>query len=167
MFECTLTFQGVDPKLDLSRLADAFFDASIMHLCDVNRLSEGLLSVNLSVEELVTETELPLTKAIRVAQSVVGDATLMEVGPDVVNAYNIAYWLQLNNDHLDTTMCQEWFPEPIAEDHASNFDEDFWHLDEVMEAIKQNGQLIADNPESLLQSAKAARVINTLLQKRS
>jgi hypothetical protein len=97
----------------------------------------------------------------------VGDATLVAVGPDRVNAFDIAYWLQLNDDHLDTTLSQEWFPEPIEDDHANNFNEEFWHLDEVLLAMKQNSKGANDNAENLLKSAKAARVLNHQLRRLS
>lgn len=147
-------YEGVDPTLDLDAVHGAFLKSGmdISTLC--GRLDHGYLGLNVTTYD---EPALgSLVEAIRLARKMLGVGLLSEVAPDIVDRKELSIRIGIEVPNLQRYLKQPWFPNPVTNGRC-------YRLDEAVEALRKNTRVEIEDADSLIESARAARLLNSQL----
>lgn len=150
-FEFSLLYRRVDTDLDLDAIHGCFFDDDMDVLIGCGRLEDGLLGMEVSVED--TDATAALDRAMKTARRALGNGELMRVGPDVADLQEIGFLTQLPAEDLKAYARQPWFPTP-------KYSKDTFRVDEVVQAIQKHTEVPVDVTGSLVAGVRAARAVN-------
>lgn len=149
-----LVFEGVDPAVDLDATHGRFLDAGM----DISTLSGRLEHGYLALDVTTYDDPAPesLIKAIRLARQVLGSGRLSEVAPDIVDRKELSIRTGIEAPNLQRYIKQPWFPNPVTNGRC-------YRLDDAVEALRQHTRVEIEDADSLIESARAARLVNAEL----
>lgn len=149
-----LVFEGVDPALNLDAIHGLFLKTGIDISTLCGRLEHGYLALDVTTyDDPAPES---LVKAICLARKALGAARLSEVAPDIVDRKELSIRTGIEAPNLHRYIKQPWFPNPVTNGRC-------YRLDEAVQALLDNTRVEIEGADSLIESARAARLVNSQL----
>lgn len=149
-----LAFEGVDAPVDLDALHGAFLEQGMDVISLDGRLDHGFLALDVSIYDRPALEGL--LDAIVLARRLLGDARLNEVAPDLVDRKELSIRTDIATPNLQRYINEPWFPNPVANGRC-------YRLDEAVIALREHSRVTIDDADSLIESARAARLVNNVL----
>lgn len=149
-----LAFSGVEPTVDVDALQGAFLGQGMDVIILDGRLNQGVLALDVSTYD---QPALPgLLDAIVLARRLLKGAQLNEVAPDLVDRKELSIRTDIAAPNLQRYINEPWFPNPVANGRC-------YRLDEAVIALRNNTRIAIDDADSLIETARAARLVNSVL----